>query len=408
MSNDIQALEPPAALNLTPPQPVAAVEPARAEQMVKLAGDVVAKLDTQVEDFVAKIATLDPQSAEFQERTKAVMAVGDAELRASANLSNRMLDKPVKAMQRGGIAEASGVSTALTDLRRTVEELDPSTQGDLLSPRKLLGLIPFGNKITAYFDRFQSSQTHIQGILTALYNGKEELERDNASIEEEKLALWTLMNKFEQYVYVLKKLDARLESQVQGLDASDPARARLVREDVLFYVRQKTTDLLTQLAVSVQGYLALDMVRKTNIELIKGVDRATTTTIAALRTAVMVALALNNQKLVLEQVSALNRTTGSLIESTSALLKQQSGQVYQQAADSTIEVDKLKRAFANIYATMDSVAEFKVKALDHMSQTVQALSAEVEKSKTYVDRVRQGEVAQAAAALPAEDGVIKL
>jgi len=408
MSNDIQALEPPAALNLTPPQPVAAVEPARAEQMVKLAGDVVAKLDTQVEDFVAKIATLDPQSAEFQERTKAVMAVGDAELRASANLSNRMLDKPVKAMQRGGIAEASGVSTALTDLRRTVEELDPSTQGDLLSPRKLLGLIPFGNKITAYFDRFQSSQTHIQGILTALYNGKEELERDNASIEEEKLALWTLMNKFEQYVYVLKKLDARLESQVQGLDASDPARARLVREDVLFYVRQKTTDLLTQLAVSVQGYLALDMVRKTNIELIKGVDRATTTTIAALRTAVMVALALNNQKLVLEQVSALNRTTGSLIESTSALLKQQSGQVYQQAADSTIEVDKLKRAFANIYATMDSVAEFKVKALDHMSQTVQALSAEVEKSKTYVDRVRQGEVAQAAAALPADDGVIKL
>jgi len=408
MSNDIQALEPPAALNLTPPQPVAAVEPARAEQMVKLAGDVVAKLDTQVEDFVAKIATLDPQSAEFQERTKAVMAVGDAELRASANLSNRMLDKPVKAMQRGGIAEASGVSTALTDLRRTVEELDPSTQGDLLSPRKLLGLIPFGNKITAYFDRFQSSQTHIQSILTALYNGKEELERDNASIEEEKLALWTLMNKFEQYVYVLKKLDARLESQVQGLDASDPARARLVREDVLFYVRQKTTDLLTQLAVSVQGYLALDMVRKTNIELIKGVDRATTTTIAALRTAVMVALALNNQKLVLEQVSALNRTTGSLIESTSALLKQQSGQVYQQAADSTIEVDKLKRAFANIYATMDSVAEFKVKALDHMSQTVQALSAEVEKSKTYVDRVRQGEVAQAAAALPADDGVIKL
>ena len=408
MSNDIQALEPPAALNLTPPQPVAAVEPARAEQMVKLGSDVVAKLDTQVEDFVAKIATLDPQSAEFQERTKAVMAVGDAELRASANLSNRMLDKPVKAMQRGGIAEASGVSTALTDLRRTVEELDPSTQGDLLSPRKLLGLIPFGNKITAYFDRFQSSQTHIQGILTALYNGKEELERDNASIEEEKLALWTLMNKFEQYVYVLKKLDARLESQVQGLDASDPARARLVREDVLFYVRQKTTDLLTQLAVSVQGYLALDMVRKTNIELIKGVDRATTTTIAALRTAVMVALALNNQKLVLEQVSALNRTTGSLIESTSALLKQQSGQVYQQAADSTIEVDKLKRAFANIYATMDSVAEFKVKALDHMSQTVQALSAEVEKSKTYVDRVRQGEVAQAAAALPAEDGVIKL
>jgi uncharacterized protein YaaN involved in tellurite resistance len=385
------------------------VAPERADQMVKLTPEVIGKLDAQVEDFVAKVAALDPNSAEFKERSNAIMTVGDAEVRASAGVSNRMLERPISALQRGGLAEGSAVSKALLDLRHKVEDLDPTAAGDLFSPRKLLGLIPFGDKLTAYFERFQSSQTHLNAIIAALYRGKEQLERDNASIEEEKGNLWSLMNKLEQYVYVLKKLDGRLEAQANTLDSTDAAKAKLLREDILFYVRQKTMDLLTQLAVNVQGYLALDMIRKTNIELIKGVDRATTTTVAALRTAVIVALALNNQKLVLDQVTALNTTTGNLIEATGAMLKKQSAEVYKQAADSTIEIDKLKRAFADIYATIDMVSDFKTKALGHMGQTVQALSEEVEKSKKYLDRVRQAEAAQAAASMPLQDdGVVRL
>src|SRR3546814_3938459 len=70
------------------------------------------------------------------------------------------------------------------------------------------------------------------------------------------------------------------------------------------------------MAVTVQGYLALDLVKKNNVELVKGVDRASTTTVSALRTAVTVAQALTNQKLVLEQITALNTTTANIIDST--------------------------------------------------------------------------------------------
>ena len=111
-------------------------------------------------------------------------------------------------------------------------------------------------------------------------------------------------------MYLAEHLDAALEAKIAEIEATDPDKAKALREDVLFYVRQKHQDLLTQLAVSVQGYLALDLVRKNNIELIKGVDRATTTTVSALRTAVIVAQALANQRLVLDQITALNTTTG--------------------------------------------------------------------------------------------------
>ena len=140
------------------------------------------------------------------------------------------------------------------------------------------------------------------------------------------------------------------------------------------------------MAVSVQGYLALDLVKKNNIELLKGVDRASTTTVSALRTAVTVAQALTGQKLVLDQITALNTTTANVIDATGTMLRVQTAEIHKQAAASTIPVETLKQAFQNIYQTMDSIDTFKMQALESMKTTVNTLSSEVEKSKGYIAR----------------------
>jgi uncharacterized protein YaaN involved in tellurite resistance len=278
-------------------------------------------------------------------------------------------------------------------LRRQIEDLDPSRQGDLFSPRKLLGVLPFGagDRLTAYFEKYRSSQHELDSIINGLYHGQDELQRDNAAIEQEKVNLWAVMGRLRQYAYLAQHLDDALVARIATIEATDPERAKVLKEDLLFPIRQKHQDLLTQLAVSVQGYLALDVIRRNNQELIKGVQRATTTTVSALRTAVIVAQALADQKLVLDQISALNSTTSNLIESTSEMLHQQSGQIAQQASSATIELDKLQSAFNNIYATMDEIDTFKVNALDSMQKTVTALSEEITKSQAYLDRARANE-----------------
>jgi uncharacterized protein YaaN involved in tellurite resistance len=200
------------------------------------------------------------------------------------------------------------------------------------------------------------------------------------------------MQRLAQYIYIAQHLDRQLEEKITALSATDPEKAKALRDDVLFYVRQKHQDLLTQMAVSIQGYLAIDLVRKNNIELIKGVDRATTTTIAALRTAVVVAQALANQKLVLDQITALNTTTSNMIESTSKLLATQSVDIQKQAASATVGIDSLKAAFANIYQSMDAIDTFKSQALTAMSETVTSLETEIAKSQEYLKRVRASEV----------------
>ncbi|HEX6243841.1 MAG TPA: toxic anion resistance protein, partial [Polyangiales bacterium] len=293
---------------------------------------------------------------------------------------SRFLERPVKAM-----ASETSVGTDLAQLRRTIEDLDPK-QRNLLAPKKLFGVMPFGNKMRDYFDSYKSAQSHIASILARLSSGKDELLKDNAAVDVERQALWAAMQRLEQMIHIAKTLDAGLERKAADLDGSEPAKARALRENALFSVRQRTTDLLTQMAVSVQGYLALDLVKKNNIELMKGVDRASTTTVAALRTAVTVAQAMTNQKLVLGQITALNTTTASMIESTAELLRTTTGEIHKQAASSTIPIETLQRAFQNIYQTMDAIDSFKLEALNTMKTTVKALTEEVDKSKGYIAR----------------------
>ena len=380
-------------LALESTEPIESVPERQAVEMVKLDPGDATKLDEKVKTYIDAVTSLDTRDREFTSRVNDIANLGADDIRASASVSNHLLDKPIGAVSKGG--QNSTVTKSLLELRRTIERLDPQKQGNM-RPRRLLGVVPFGDPMVDYFRKYQSSQSHINEVIVSLYDGQEELRRDNSDIEQEKNNLWATVGRLRQYAYIAEQLDISLAAKIAEIEATDPERAKLLKEDLLFPTRLKRQDLLTQLAVSVQGYLALDLIKRNNGELVKGVDRATTTTVSALRTAVIVAQALSNQKLVLDQIQALNDTTGSLIESTSEMLKDQSGQVSRQAYESTVGIARLEKAFANVYATMDEIDTFKVKALDTMAKTISALEVEVQKSQAYVNRARAAEAAHTA------------
>ena len=377
-------------LNLVAPDPIPQVAAEKAAGLVPVSEEVKSKLQTKVDSFVDELIAEDANSPEFGKKVDQLTNMGRKEIAAASAMSNRFLERPIRAMDKD-----EGVGANLAELRRTVEDLDPSRRGKLTTGRKLLGIIPFGNKMNDYFRSYQSAQTHIQQVLEKLANGKDELVMDNAAIDVERQKLWEAMGNLEQMIHISKSLDAKLVEKAEELDATNPAKAKAIRETALFYVRQRTQDLLTQMAVSVQGYLALDLVKKNNVELVKGVDRASTTTVGALRTAVTVSEAMTNQRLVLGQITALNETTAGIIDSTGKMLREQTGKIHEQAASSTIPLETLQRAFQNIYDTMDEVDQFKLRALDSMKQTVDVLSDEVEKSKGYIARAEGQSRAQA-------------
>jgi uncharacterized protein YaaN involved in tellurite resistance len=329
-------------LKLTPPDPVPPVAPERAMGLVPVGEEVKTKLEEKVDGYIADLVAQDVNSPEFGKRVDQLTNMGRKEIMEAAGQSNRFLDRPIRQMD-----DTQGVGADLAQLRRTVEDLDPSKRGNLTTKKKLFGIIPFGNKLRNYFDSYQSAQGHISAILGRLGNGKDELLMDNAAIDVERQNLWKAMGKLEQMIHISKRLDERIVEKADELDHSDPAKAKALRETALFYVRQRHQDLLTQMAVTVQGYLALDLVKKNNVELVKGVDRASTTTVGALRTAVTVAQAMTNQKLVLDQITALNTTTAGIIDGTGRMLRENTAIIHEQAAGATIPLETLSRAFQN-------------------------------------------------------------
>jgi len=345
--------------------------------------------------FANELAAMDHRAPEFSKKVESITSMGDKDLRASAAVSNRMLDRPaavVKAGKGGGGGDAqTRVAGTLNELRTTITDLDPN-RADLTGMRKVLKWLPGGDKIQKYFQKYESAQTQLNAIIKSLESGQDDLRKDNAAIETEKANMWTTMGKLSEYNQLASALDEAVTQKVAELEAAgNTEAATALKSDALFAIRQRRQDIMTQMAVSVQGYMALDLVRKNNLELIKGVDRAQTTTISALRTAVIVSQALARQKLVLDQISALNTTTSNLIESTSNQLRIQGAEINQQAASSTIDIQKLQVAFDNVFQTMDALDTFRSQAVDSMAQTVTALEGQIERAKPYLERTRRGE-----------------
>ncbi|MCX4512928.1 toxic anion resistance protein [Streptomyces sp. NBC_01619] len=375
------------ALVLTPPESVAPVRSEQAAGLVPLDDSVREEMTRRAGEYVGSLSGLDARSPEFAHRIGEIAGLGAGEIRGAAQQSNRMLDRTVRSLtDAGGGQDAQArVASSLVELRRTVEDLDPrETPGK--GARKFLSRLPGGNRFRDHVAKYASSQATLNRIVGALRGGQDELRRDNAALHTERTRLWETMGKLQEYAVLTEALDAAVEQRIGA--TADPAQADALRADVLFPVRQKHQDLLTQLAVCAQGYLAMDVVRRNNEELIKGVDRAATTTVSALRIAVMLSSALENQRKVTEQVNTLRATTEDLIRGNAEMLAGQSGEIQRIAADPAVGAETLRAAFQQIYRTLDAIDTYKVQATESMAATVESLTTELQAASAHLARTR--------------------
>ncbi|WP_406146289.1 toxic anion resistance protein [Streptomyces sp. NBC_01012] len=377
-------------LLLTPPEPVAPVRTEQAAGLVPVDDAVRTEMTRRATEYVAGLTGLDARSPEFTTRIGEITALGQSDIRAAAQQSNRMLDRTVRSLSVGASGEGDAqqrVGASLLELRRTVGDLDPrDTPGK--GARRLLSRLPGGNRLRDHVASYASSRSTLNRIVGALRSGQDELRRDNAGLHTERTRLWESMGKLQEYVVLTDALDQAVEQRIADAEATAPDQADALRADVLFPVRQKHQDLLTQLAVCAQGYLAMDVVRRNNEELIKGVDRAATTTVSALRIAVMLASALESQRKVTEQVQVLRSTTEDLIRGNAEMLATQSGEIQRIAAEPAVGAETLSTAFQQIYRTLDAIDTYKVQATESMAATVESLTSELQQANDYLERSR--------------------
>ncbi len=372
------------AFTLEPPEPITPVPAATSKAAVPLKPELKAAVDDQVRRFVDALLTEDVHTDAFKAKLDSAFALGKEEVSNAASLMQGRF------MQRNMVGvETSPAFKAMAEIRGHLDALNPGKEGDLLQPNKLLGIIPYGNKLQAYFRKFESAGEQLKSAMTQLYAARDDVQRDIVDIEATRGKLWEAMQKLAAAAHFAETLDTRLADTVASLDATDPQRAQALRQEVLFYARQNLTDILTQQAVCVNGYLALDVLKKTGRELMNGCTRVATTGMSALAVAQTVARATGNQIQVMEMLQGVNATIGELISQTGRQLNQHVDATAQFAANPMIGIERVQEMFDQTYQAMDAMDSFRAKAIDTMGRNNQIMSAEIARSNQYVDRVRQ-------------------
>ncbi len=351
------------------------------------------ELEQQADALVEKILAMDPASDDAVNAKNAIENMG-MDLQEAASNRSAMLQDPIRKLSARA-DDGGEVANALVDLKLQVEDLDPGNVD--LEPgwfARLLGHIPgVGTPIKRYFTKFESSQTVIDAIIRSMEDGKDQLQKDNTTLAEDQKFMREVTRKLEKAIKLAQLLDAKLSHRVERELASTPDKAKFVQEELQFPLRQRIMDLQQQLAVNQQGIVTLEVVMRNNKELVRGVNRARHVTVNALQVAVTLAVALANQRIVLDKVQAVNETTSDLISGTAERLRQQGTEIHKQASSSQIDMEALKKAFTDIHAALDDISTYRQEALPKMAETIKEMDVMTAAGEKKIQEMERAEIA---------------
>lgn len=347
-------------------------------------------VDEQAARFIDGLLTEDLGSDSFKAKLDSAFALGKEEVSVAASLlQGRFMERNFIGMEK------SPAFQAIQEMRAQLDELNPGKEGDLLQPQKLLGLIPFGNRLQAYFRKFQSASTQLQKSLHQIYEARDDMQRDVVEIENTRAKLWEAMRNLSGAVRFAEVLDQQLSTRIEGLRNSDAERAKALEQEVLFYTRQNLSDMLTQQAVTTNGYLALDVLKRTGREMMNGCTRIATTGMSAMAVAQTVARATGNQIVVMDMLKGVNASIENLIAESGRQLNTHVERTAEFASNPLIGVDKLKEMFDQTFKAMDSMDTFRSQAIDTMGRNNQIMKEQLARADAYIDRVRQQKAGEA-------------
>ncbi|MBR3007780.1 MAG: toxic anion resistance protein [Stomatobaculum sp.] len=358
----------------------------KVEKELEVPAEREATVDEAAKQKVEEIMGTDITVFEDRKNITAAFQEFGADVIRKTEAKNGILSKRMVEFSRGS-AETGEVAKGLAELSAQMKTLDPSAVN--FEEKGLFGKI--ANPVKRYFDKYKTADAEIADIVKSLDSGKKMLQNDNVTLELEEQELFGLSKQLNEKVAMGNALDQYLTNAIDSkrAEGGDEAKVQFVEEEILFPLRQRIMDFQQLQVVSQQGVVALDVIRRNNNELVRAVERAKTVTVSSLRTAVTVAGALYNQKLVLEKVNLLNQSTNNMIAATSNMLKTQGVEIQKNASEAMISTDTLRKSFADTLQALDDISSYKLEALPRMRQTIEEFRQLADEGTKKLDQMEE-------------------
>jgi len=372
---------PEAPLALAMPEPLTPIKaPDTAAAMVPLKEETKSAALTQADQFINDLLHMDVTSGDFRSRVDSAFRLGRKEIGDSALLTGKFMEKNF-------VSDADNPAfKVMNEMRGLFESLDPGKEGDLFSTHKILGLIPFGNRLQAYLQRFDSASGSLSKLIDNIYAVEDELARDDQELFATMNKLLDAMVKLKTVDIFIDRLDRTLTDAIAKLRSTDPARAKAIEQEVLFYARQASMDVKTQMLVCINGYKMLEGLRKTGRELRNGCDRMATIGMSSLSIAVTLARAQGYQMKVMDALKKGSAAIEGLMASTAKMFGDHVDRVVEFQSNPLIGVQALKASFDTVFAGLDKLDEFRSKNIDSMGTNITMLKGLLAEGESRMKR----------------------
>lgn len=348
------------------------------------------QLDSDVDHFMEDILKAELHSDGMNSMIETIENLGNDTIRGNSRATNRLLEIPLRQVKGDGSEATNDILGRLNELRSLAIKLDPKASKNSLSNNRILGFkLPFqiGKKADDALQNFRNSKDQLDDIRKGLLAGRDGLQEDIATLDTERAQHFARMSELEQWSYMASELYRRLSEKVEEIDATDPLRAKAIKQEILFPLNQKRLDFVQDTVVAMNTYMGYQTIITNNKQLIRGVNRAINTTMNALTSAVIINQALDRQAEILQGVQELSATTSYIMEQGAERMKIQAQEIAKGAASSTLEIDSLKRTTEALVETVEKVQNFRAESLGAMDESLKVLQDLVVKGKEGMDVV---------------------
>jgi hypothetical protein len=302
-------------------------------------------------------------------------------------------------LQRNFIgAEETPAYKAIGEIRGLLDTLNPGKQGDLLQPNRILGVIPFGNKLKAYFRKFESAGNQLQKAIEQLYAARDDVQLDIADIEATRDQAVGFDAEARRCGAVRDDARSAPERAGHGAAGDRPGAGQGARAGGAVLRPAEPAGHPDPAGGLRERLPRARRAQEDGREMMNGCNRVATTGMSALAVAQTVARATGNQVQVMDMLKGVNATIGTLIEQTGKQLATHVERTAEFATNPMIGIETMQSMFDQTFKAMDAMDSFRSKAIDVMGRNNEIIRSQIERSEGYVDRVRQQRAKEAGGA----------
>ena len=182
----------------------------------------------------------------------------------------------------------------------------------------------FFNPVKRYFSKIKSQESNISNLIEDLEKEQEILKRDNI----------TLTIEIDKLTGIIEELD---NVYTNGITYLEKLNSNISKEEIsqlnINLFEKRVFDFKQMIIVKEQSVLGLKIILNNNNEIIRNIDKIRNVTVEALKTSVMVANSIFNQKIILKKINSLDKGVKNLLSDTNSLI---------QFSDFNDELSKIK------------------------------------------------------------------